>query len=191
MREILSQEARLSFLVWLTNSLGPQNRASGMGKLVIMDYWILLWMVSLIQLEFFLTLAPSTEMSGYINSLLAWDSLNWHLSASSSGGSWAHWVVIPIQECCFGLFQILSLKVRSSPLGSQYSWFLPLPGTFPYETCCLSCLRIQLIYFLIYSVTSCLREKVVPGSKNPFRHVGGKKRGFTRNIWVPPRPKGS
>lgn len=59
----------------LTNSLDPQSRASGTGKLFIMDYWTRLRLVSWIQLEFFLTLPPSTGTSGNINCLLALESL--------------------------------------------------------------------------------------------------------------------
>lgn len=150
----LKAQQILSGDITLTNSLDLQSRTSGMWKLFIMDYWTLLRMVSLIQLEFFLTLPPSTETSRYISSLLAWESLNWHLSASSSGGFWAHRMVTPIQGWSFGLSQILSLKIRASLLGSQHSWCPPLPTSYPCEISSSSSLRIQLVYLLINSVTS-------------------------------------
>lgn len=93
----LKAQQILSGGITLTNSLDLQSRTSRMWKLFIMDYWTLLRMVSLVHLEFFLTLPPSTETSRYISSLLAWESLNWHLSSSLSGGFWAHRMVTPIQ----------------------------------------------------------------------------------------------
>lgn len=65
-----------------------RSRTSGMGKLFIMDYWTPMRMVSLIQLHFYVNSPPFTGTLGYMDSLLAWESLNWHLSASSSGGLW-------------------------------------------------------------------------------------------------------
>lgn len=150
----LKAQQILSGGITLTNSLDLQSRTSRMWKLFIMDYWTLLRMVSLVHLEFFLTLPPSTETSRYISSLLAWESLNWHLSSSLSGGFWAHRMVTPIQGWSFGLFHILSLKIRASLLGSQHSWCTPLPATYPCEISSSSSLRIHLVYLLINSVAS-------------------------------------
>lgn len=77
MREIIAQDASLKIqqilqvVMTLINLLDSQSRALRMGKIFIMDYWTLLKMISLIQLEFFLTLPPSTGTSGHINCLLA------------------------------------------------------------------------------------------------------------------------
>lgn len=77
MREIIAQDASLKIqqilqvVMTLINSLDSQSRALSMGKLFIMDYWTLLKMISLIQLEFFLTLPLSIGTSGHINCLLA------------------------------------------------------------------------------------------------------------------------
>lgn len=97
--------------------------------------------------------------------------VNGHLSASSSGGFWPHWVVTPI---LLGCSKSCVSKSDLPLLGASIPDFL-LSHQLSCETS-LSSLRIQHTHLLNHSITFCLRENIVnASSKNPFKHVEGKE----------------
>lgn len=75
----------------LTNLLGPQEQSFRDGEALFYGLLDPNEDGLINPVRIFLTLSPSSRTSGYIDGLLTQESLNWHLSASSSSNFWPHW----------------------------------------------------------------------------------------------------
>lgn len=63
-----------------------RSRILGMGKFFIMDYWIFMRMVLLIQLYFYVNSFLFIGILGYMDSFLVWESFNWYFLVFFLGG---------------------------------------------------------------------------------------------------------